>query len=123
MVYLDYAATTPVDERILAAMAPHFAVSFGNPSSIHRPGQDAEAAIEAAREKVAAVLGCNSAEVIFTSGGTESDNLAIRGAAMWRRQKTGAHRILSARSEHPAVTRTVEALVQQQDFTVHWLRP
>lgn len=81
-VYLDYAASTPVDSRVLEKMTPFFGGRFGNPSSVHRFGQEGEAALEQARADVAAVLACQPAEIIFTSGGTESDNLAIRGAAL-----------------------------------------
>ena len=79
MIYLDYAATTPVDSRVINAMTPYFNVSFGNPSSIHRVGQAAEAAVEEARERVAACINCRPDEVVFTSCGSESDNLALRG--------------------------------------------
>jgi cysteine desulfurase len=72
-IYLDYAATTPVDERVLDAMLPYFSASFGNPSSVHRFGQVAEAAVDSARETVASVLNCRADEVIFTSCGSESD--------------------------------------------------
>ena len=89
MIYLDYAATTPVDSRVYDAMKPYFSESFGNPSSVHRYGQRAEAAIESARETVASVLHCRTDEIIFTSCGSESDNLALRGAAMARRKASG----------------------------------
>ena len=82
MIYLDYAATTPVDERVLAKMMPYFRENYGNPSSIHRLGQKAEAAVDEAREKVASVLGCRADEIVFTSGGSEADNLALRGAML-----------------------------------------
>ncbi|MEK9163887.1 MAG: aminotransferase class V-fold PLP-dependent enzyme, partial [Chloroflexota bacterium] len=81
-IYLDYAATTPVDAAVLDAMLPHFRENFGNPSSIHRWGREAEKAMEQARRDIAAVLNCQSNEIIFTSGGTESDNYALRGAAL-----------------------------------------
>ena len=80
-IYLDYAATTPVDPRVLDVMMPYFSASFGNPSSVHRYGQQAEAAIESARETVASALNCRADEIVFTSCGSESDNLALRGAA------------------------------------------
>ena len=80
-VYLDYAATTPLDPRVLDRMLPYFSEKFGNPSSIHYWGQQAEAALENAREEVAGLLGCSPKEVVFTSCGSESDNLALRGAA------------------------------------------
>ena len=89
-VYLDYAATTPVDERVLQAMLPYFSGTFGNPSSIHRFGQQAEAALEAARQQVASDLNAHPEEIIFTACGTESDNLALRGVAFARRKQTGA---------------------------------
>src|SRR5512134_3311263 len=121
MIYLDYSATTPVDERVVKAMTPYFSDSFGNPSSVHRYGQVAEAAIDSARERVASVLNCKPEEIIFTSCGSESDNLAIRGAAYAMREKTGAKRILAARAEHPAVTRTLLHLEKYEGFVVDWL--
>ncbi len=81
-IYLDYAATTPVDERVLEAMLPYFSEVFGNTSSVHTFGQQAEAALETAREAMARYLNCDPGEVIFTSCGSESDNLALRGAAL-----------------------------------------
>src|SRR5512138_2456438 len=100
MIYLDYAATTPVDPRVFEAMRPYFADAFGNPSSIHRYGQQAEAAVESALESVAGVLGCQPDEIVFTSCGSESDNLALRGAALAMREKGGANRIVTSRAEH-----------------------
>jgi cysteine desulfurase len=119
--YLDYAATTPVDGRVLEAMLPYFGEMFGNPSSIHRIGQRAEAAVESARETVAAELHCRPDEILFTSCGTESDNLAIRGAAMARRASTGANRIVTTGAEHHAVSKTAIQLEQQYGFRVDWL--
>lgn len=121
MVYLDYSATTPVDSRVIDAMNPYFSASFGNPSSVHRYGQVAEAAIDSARETVASVLNCSPDEVIFTSCGSESDNLAIRGAGYAMREKTGAKWILAARAEHPAVTNTLKHLEKHEGFLVEWL--
>ena len=121
LIYFDYAATTPVDARVLEAMLPYFVETFGNPSSIHRYGQRAEAALETARETVAAVLHCRPDEIIFTSCGTESDNLALRGAAMARRAGTGATRILTSRAEHHAVSKTAEHLEHYHGFQVAWL--
>ena len=121
MVYLDYSATTPVDPRVVTAMTPYFSASFGNPSSIHRYGQIAEAAVDSARETVACVLNCRPEEIIFTSCGSESDNLAIRGAAYAMREKTGAKWILAARSEHPAVTKTLMHLEKYEGFLIKWL--
>ena len=121
MIYLDYSATTPVDSRVVEAMTPYFSASFGNPSSVHRYGQVAEGAIDAARETVARVLNCRPDEIIFTSCGSESDNLAIRGAAYAMREKTGAKWILAARAEHPAVTNTLKHLEKYEGFLVEWL--
>lgn len=121
MIYLDYSATTPVDPRVVQAMTPYFSDSFGNPSSVHRYGQVAEAAIDSARETVASILGCQPDEIIFTSCGSESDNLAIRGAAYATRAKTGAKWILASRAEHPAVTKTLAHLEKYEGFLVEWL--
>jgi cysteine desulfurase len=121
MIYLDYSATTPVDPRVLEAMTPYFTGSFGNPSSVHRYGQVAEAAVDTARETVATILNCKPDEVIFTSCGSESDNLAIRGAAYAMREKTSAKWILAARTEHPAVTNTLKHLDKYESFLVEWL--
>jgi cysteine desulfurase len=121
LTYFDYAATTPVDSRVLEAMLPYFTEKFGNPSSVHRYGQRAEAAVEAAHETVAAGLHCRPDEIVFTSCGTESDNLAIRGAAMTRRASTGANRIVTSRAEHHAVSKTAGQLEQYYGFQVDWL--
>lgn len=109
-IYLDHAATTPVRPEVLEAMLPYFSQRFGNPSSIHTLGQEARKALEDARETVAHVLGCRASEVIFTSGGTESDNAAIKGVALALRQ-TGNHIITSA-IEHHAVLHTCHQLEQ-----------
>jgi cysteine desulfurase len=121
MIYLDYSATTPVDPRVVDAMKPYFSVSFGNPSSVHRYGQAAEAAVDSARERVAAVLNCKPEEILFTSCGSESDNLAIRGAAYAMREKKGARWILASRAEHPAVTKTLLHLEKYEGFQIEWL--
>src|SRR5512138_2702940 len=121
MIYLDYSATTQVDRRVVEAMKPYFSDSFGNPSSVHRYGQVAEAAIDSARESVASILNCQPEEVIFTSCGSESDNLAIRGAVYAMRERTGAKWILAARAEHPAVTKTLSNLEKYEGFLIEWL--
>jgi cysteine desulfurase len=121
MIYLDYSATTPVDSRVLDVMMPFFADSFGNPSSVHRYGQAAEAAVDSARETVAKILNCKPEEIIFTSCGSESDNLAIRGAAYAMREQTGAKWILASRAEHPAITRTLKHLEKYEGFLIEWL--
>ncbi|HLN53478.1 MAG TPA: selenide, water dikinase SelD [Lentimicrobium sp.] len=114
-IYLDYNATTPVDPAVLSAMMPYFSMYYGNPSSSHSFGVSARAAIENAREQVARMIGSNPDEVIFTSGGTESNNLAIQGAAYACRNR-GNHLIISA-VEHPAVAE-VAAYLQQNGFDV-----
>lgn len=121
MIYLDYAATTPVDQRVLDAMLPYFRDAYGNPSSVHRLGQKAEAAVDQAREKVASVLHCKPEEIIFTSCGTEADNLALRGAAMARRAASGEKWILTAKTEHHAVSKTAEQLEKEYGFLLEWL--
>ena len=121
LTYFDYAATTPVDQRVLEAMLPYFSELFGNPSSVHRSGQRAEAAVETARETIAAGLHCRPDEIVFTSCGSESDNLAIRGAAMARRASTAANRILTSRAEHHAVSKTAAQLEKHYGFQVDWL--
>jgi cysteine desulfurase len=103
-VYLDNSATTPVLPEVLEAMRPYFGERFGNASSIHHRGQETRAAVEAARESVAALLGCRAAEIVFTSGGTESDNLAIFGAV-----RAGDH-VISSPIEHHAVLNTCKHL-------------
>lgn len=120
-IYLDYAATTPVDPRVLAAMLPFFSEEFGNPSSVHFFGQKTEAAIEEARETVASVLNSSPEEIIFTSCGTESDNLALRGGALARRASLGADHILTTPVEHHAVLHTVQQLQTYFGFNVEYL--
>ena len=120
-VYLDYAATTPLDARVLVAMLPLFSEQFGNPSSIHRWGQSADAAVERSRTAVAAVLHCSPEEILFTSGGSESDNLALRGAAFAERRRRGAAHILTTPVEHHAVLRTAQSLARDHEFELELL--
>jgi len=115
LVYLDHSATTPVRPEVLAAMLPYFANKFGNASSIHRWGYEARQAINDAREKVASLIEASPNEILFTSGGTESDNLAIRGVAHSRKAK-GKH-LITSQIEHHAVLHTFEAL-QKEGFEV-----
>lgn len=105
-VYLDHAATTPVAPAVLAAMQPYFTEFYGNPSSLHRFGRRASVALEAARRRIAEQIGATPKEIIFTSGGTESDNAALRGIALARRAATGANRIITTPIEHHAVLHT-----------------
>jgi cysteine desulfurase len=117
-IYLDFAASTPVDERVLQAMLPYFSENFGNPSSVHRWGQRAEAALEQARRDVAEVLNCAPAELIFTSGGSEADNLALRGAALAVREATGASHLVTTPIEHDAVLSTLRQLRDHFGFSL-----
>jgi cysteine desulfurase len=116
MVYLDHAATTPLDARVVAAMQPYLDTVYGNSHSPHRVGREAERAVERARERIARVLNCAAAEIVFTGGGTESDNLAVRGAA-WSRRQHGAGHLVSSSIEHSAVSRTVEQMTRYMGFT------
>jgi cysteine desulfurase len=120
-IYLDYAATTPVDERVTAAMQPYFTQVFGNPSSLHRFGQQAESALEKSRRELAGFLGAAPSEIIFTSCGSESDNLAIRGAAFAARQKSNANHLLISPIEHPAVLKTAWQLADLHGFEISFL--
>ena len=105
-IYLDYNATTPTDPRVAEAMRPYLTGFFGNPSSGHLFGREAKAAVEEARGQVAACLGCGAEEIVFTSGGSESNNLALRGVVAAR---GGGHLVTSA-VEHPAVLEVVLAM-------------
>ncbi|MCU0488495.1 MAG: cysteine desulfurase [Anaerolineales bacterium] len=120
-IYLDYAATTPLDSRVLQAMLPFFQENFGNPSSIHWYGQQAEAALEDARESVARVLHCRPSEIIFTASGSESDNLALRGAALAARISRKANHLLISPVEHHAVSRTARQLAELEGMEVEYL--
>jgi cysteine desulfurase len=120
-IYLDYAATTPVDQRVFEAMQPYFTSQFGNPSSIHYYGQRAEAAVEKAREVVAGLLGCEPREILFTSCGSESDNLALRGTAQAQRARRQADHLLITPVEHHAVSHTALALQDGEGFEVEYL--
>ena len=113
-IYLDYNATTPLDPAVREAMLPFLGDTFGNPSSIHRVGRKARAFLDASRERVAGVWKCKASEVVFTSGATESINLAICGTARLLKDK-GRHLITSA-VEHHAVLRSFEYLVNKEGF-------
>lgn len=110
-VYLDHAATTPVDPRVVSAMLPYLTSAWGNPSSIYAEARDARKGLDDARRTVASVLACKPNEVIFTSGGTEADNLALRGVAMAARGR-GDH-IITTQVEHHAVLHACEALERE----------
>ncbi|MCA9809014.1 MAG: aminotransferase class V-fold PLP-dependent enzyme, partial [Candidatus Dadabacteria bacterium] len=117
--YLDYNATTPVDPRVLEAMIPYFKDGFGNPSSIHAFGSAAKAALDEARENVAALLGAGAREILFTSGGSESNNLAIKGAAFAEGGRGGKH-FVTTKVEHDS---TLEAFMylETRGFKVTYL--
>ncbi|GFE57910.1 cysteine desulfurase NifS [Geobacter sp. AOG1] len=110
LIYMDYNATTPVKPAVLEALLPFYRQQFGNPSSIHWAGRQVRGAVDEARERVAALAGCEPVEVVFTSCGTEADNMAIKGTAAARRGE-GNH-IITSRVEHPAVLNTCLALEQ-----------
>ncbi|MFL5653114.1 MAG: cysteine desulfurase family protein [Ktedonobacteraceae bacterium] len=118
-IYLDYNATTPVDPIVVEAMLPYLSTQFGNPSSTHRYGHVTRQAIATARQQVAGLLGCTASELIFTGGGSESDNLAIRGVALARRA-SGDH-IITQLTEHPAVLNTCNALERLHGWRITYL--
>ena len=119
MIFLDAAATTPVRREVLDAMWPHLTGGFGNPSSHHTLGESAAAALAGARSAVAAVLGCRQGEVVFTSGGTEADNLAVKGIALARQAASPQlDRVVISAVEHPAVEESARYLERFHGFTV-----
>jgi cysteine desulfurase len=118
-IYLDYAATTPTDPEVIKAMEPYFFDKFANPSSVHSFGQEARKAVEDAREKVALFLGAKPDEIVFTSGGTESNNFAISGTA-YALEKKGNH-IITTAIEHHAVTEPCKFL-EKKGFKVTFVK-
>jgi cysteine desulfurase len=118
-IYMDYGATTPVDQRVVDAMIPWLREHFGNPASrSHAWGWEAEAAVEKAREQVAALIGADPREIVWTSGATESDNLALKGAAQF--YKTRGKHLITVKTEHKAVLDTMREL-ERQGFEVTYL--
>jgi len=115
-VYLDHNASTPVHPEVVAEMLPYFSDVYGNPSSVHGFGRDARAAVDAARDRAAAFLRVRPEELVFTSGGTESDNFGVKGLALAR----GSGHVITSRVEHHAVLRSAQAL-EAQGFTVTYL--
>jgi cysteine desulfurase len=109
-VYLDHAATTPTDPQVVQAMLPYFSEHFGNPSSVYRLGRTSLQAIDKARSTVASVLHCSPKEIVFTGGGSEADNLAIKGAALALRERGKGNHIITSAIEHSAVLHTCEHL-------------
>ncbi len=118
-IYLDYNATTPVDPVVVEAMLPYLSTHFGNPSSTHRYGHIAHQAVDNARQQVAGLMHCAPGEILFTAGGSESDNLAIRGVALTRRA-SGNH-IITQITEHPAVLNTCRALERLHGFRITYV--
>jgi cysteine desulfurase len=117
-IYMDYAATTPVHPEVVKAMIPYFSEKFGNPSSMHTCGQEAKSGVEAARARVAAFIGARPEEIVFTSGGTESDNYALKGVAYaWQGRKD---HIVTSAVEHHAVLEPCHFLAKQ-GFKVTYL--
>lgn len=117
-IYLDHAATSPLRPDVLEAMLPYLAEHHGNPSSIHASGRRARQAVDEAREAIAASLGVRPREIVFTAGGTESDNLAVKGAA-WAGSAAGRH-IVTSSVEHKAVMNSA-AVLERQGFTVTYV--
>ncbi len=117
-VYLDSAATTQLDERVLKVMIPYLTLEYGNPSSFHSKGKVAKDAVDDAREKISKILNCSPKEIIFTSGGTESVNFALKGVAFANKEK-GNH-IITTKIEHHAVLETC-AYLEKQGFEVSYL--
>src|SRR6266542_6701085 len=119
MIYLDYNATTPLSDDAREAMLPCLDRHFGNPSSAHATGRETRAAIDKARDKLAALLRAKPHELIFTSGGTESCNLAVLGLA--RCQSSRGGHVISNKAEHHAVLNALEYLEKHEDSQVTWL--
>jgi cysteine desulfurase len=117
-IYLDNAATTPLDPSVLEAMMPYLTEKFGNPSSIYSYGRESRLAIEMARKTVADLLHAHPAEIFFTSGGTESSNAAIRAAV----QDLGCRHIISSAIEHHATLHTISYYQERGEAKIHWLR-
>ena len=107
-VYLDHSATTPSDQRVVAAMLPYLTEKFGNASSVHSFGQEARAAVDRARRQIAAFVGARANEIVFTSGGTEANNLAVRG--LCEAAQTHGRHIITSQIEHPSVRTSLEVL-------------
>src|ERR1700738_123448 len=120
-VYLDNAATTPVDPRVVEAMRPYWLEDWGNPSSVYAVGRRARRALDDARDRIAQVLNCRANEIIFTSCGSERDNLAIRGGALAQAEQHGWKHIVTSRIEHHAVLHACAWLEQHLGFEVTYL--
>src|SRR5438552_4910622 len=121
MVYLDNAATTPVDPRVFEVMRPYWLQDWGNPSSVYGVGRRARRALDDARDRIAQVLNCRANEIIFTSCGSESDNLAVRGAAQAQAELRNWKHIVTTRVEHHAVLHACQWLEAHAGFSVTYL--
>jgi cysteine desulfurase len=115
-IYLDHSASTPVDAHVVEAMVPYFTQSYGNASGLHRQARASARALDQARRDVAEILGCKPKEVVFTSCGSESDNLAIRGAAWAARQAGRGNHLITSPVEHHAVSHTIDQLCEKHGF-------
>lgn len=125
-IYLDNAATTRADSKVIEAMLPYFSETFGNPSSVHTFGQEARSAVDRSRDIVAKFLNCDPMEVIFTSGGSESDNLAIRGTIenlKIKNQKSKIPHVIISQIEHHAVLHTVQSLEREGKIEATYIKP
>lgn len=120
-IYLDYNATTPVDPAVVTAMRPFLEQHFGNPSSGHTYGQAAKTAMDEARAQVASLLGCAPDEIVFTGGGSEGDNYALKGIAFARRAQGKGNHLITSQIEHPAVLATCHHLEARHGFRVTYL--
>ncbi|WP_309069761.1 aminotransferase class V-fold PLP-dependent enzyme, partial [Microbacterium sp.] len=118
MLYLDNAATTPVRRDVLEAMAPFLTGEFGNPSSHHTYGERAARALDDARSRVAAVLGMRRGDIVFTSGGTEANNLAVKGIAIAALLDRGARHLVTSPIEHDSILRSADFLQRVHGFEV-----
>ena len=118
LFYFDHAATTPVKDDVLKEMLPYFSINYGNPSSMYSIGRRSKKAVETARHRVSKAIGCDEKEIYFTSCGSESDNLAIKGIAKANKDK-GNH-IITSKIEHPAVLNTCKSL-EKEGFEITYL--
>src|SRR3990167_3730852 len=120
-VYLDHAAATPLDGEVFVAMQPFLTERYGNPSSFHTRGKEGKDALDAARASIAAVMNARADEILFTAGGTESDNLAILGVA--RAHANFGKHLITSKAEHQAVLETMMHLEKKEGFSVTYLDP
>src|SRR5216684_3678926 len=120
-VYLDNAATTPVDPRVFEAMRPYWLEDWGNPSSVYSVGRRARRALDDARDRIAQLLNCRANEIVFTSCGSESDNLALLGGALAQAEVHGRKHVVTSRIEHHAVLHACQWLEQHLGFSVTYL--